>query len=205
MGHSPVGFLVVRSVEFSRPDEAESLRSRYHGVDRVPPYPSDDEGEQDALDQYVFGNYKDGATNLIPSYAAALRLQRLFLSSKHRYEILFCCKGPEAVKNLEQGNVDIEHLGYDVAAVRGDYWSIVDDFSRNEWASEFRRKLNPFGLFPQRTDAEEYLREYRDRREPDSDSPFDVLYVVRVLVQREPKDDDTVTHLRAPLSKSKRK
>jgi hypothetical protein len=186
---APSGFLVVRSVEPFRLAGKGSLRLRYRGVDRVPPYPSDDEDEQEAVEQYVFGNYKDDATNLIPSFDAAVRLQRSLSSSKHRYEILFCCEDPKAVQGIEERGVHVEHLGYDVAAIRGDYWSIVADFSANDWAARFRSCLNALGLFTRKEDAEAYLREYRDKGEPDSESPFDVVYVTRVyLDERQPAD-----------------
>ena len=155
--------------------------------DRVPPYPTDDENEQDALEQYVFGDYKNDATNLISSFDSAVRLYLLLSLSKHRYEILCCCKDPEVVRSVERDSVEIEHLGYDVAAVRRDYWSIVADLPQKSWTSRFRNRLNGFGLFARRADAETYLREYRDRGEPDSDSPFDVVYVARVLPRPESK------------------
>jgi hypothetical protein len=184
----PIGFLVVRSVELASRHADRSLRSAYHGVDRVPPWPADDESERDAIEQYVFGDYKDDATNLIPSFDAAAKLQRLLSSSERSYDILFCCEDPQGVRNITQRGVDIEHLGYDVAGISGDYWSIVADLSRNDWASRFRKSLNEFGLFSRKADAEAYLREYRDRREPDSDSPFDVVYVVRVLPGEKRRD-----------------
>jgi len=181
----PTGFLVVRSVEAAGGREVKSPRSRYHGVDRVPPWPTDDEGEQDAVDQYVFGQYKDDATNLIASFAAAVRLQRLFSSSRYNYEILFCCAEPEDVRTITERVVEIEHLGYDVAGIGGDYSSIVADFSPSNWASHFRKRLNAFGLFSRRGDAEAYLRQYRDQREPDSEFPLDIVYVVRLRVDGE--------------------
>lgn len=182
----PTGFLVVRSVEPACGREDGSLRSRYHGVDRVPPWPTDDESEQDAVEQYVFGDYKDDSTNLIPSLEAAARLQRSLSTSKYNYEILFCCEDSQNVRTITERGVDIEHLGYDVAGLCGDYWSIVADFSQSDWATRFREGLNEFGLFSRRTDAEAYLREYCDQLEPDSDSPFDVIYVVRLRSRREP-------------------
>jgi len=172
------GFLVVRA-----PDTG----MRYRGVDRVPPYPTDDESERAALEEYVLGDHKDDTTNLIPSIDDAVRLQRSLSSRAGKYEVLFCCENPDIVRTMEWGGVDIEQLGYDVAAIRADYWSIVSDLSKNEWASKFRSRLNEFGLFAGRADAEAYLREYRERREPDSDSPFDVVYVFRV-------DDQKIVH-----------
>src|SRR5262245_46539959 len=163
---APIGFLVVRSVVSNHLDKDATLRSRYRGIDRVPPWPADDESEQDAVEQYVFSDYKDDTTNLIPTLEAAVQLQRSLSSGTHHYEILFCCDDPQDVSRVAQRGVDVEHLGYDVAGVSGDYWSIVADLSGSAWAIRFRERLNEFGLFSQRADAEEYLKEYRDRREP---------------------------------------
>lgn len=184
---APAGFLVVRSVDPDRAGDKGFRHSRYSGVDRVPPYPADDENEQHSVEDYVFGDYKDEATNLIPSFDSALRLHCALSSGGHKYEIVFCCEDSDsdAVHRIERNGLKIEHLGYDVANLRGDYWSIVGDFSRSAWASHFRGGINEFGLFRRRADAEAYLKEYRDRGEPDSDSSFDVVYVVRVLGRRE--------------------
>lgn len=182
----PTGFLVVRSADPDRPRDNAGIPSRYSGVDRVPPYPTDDPDEQEPIEQYVFGEYKDKATNLIPSFDSTVRLLRSLSSRKHKYEILFCSENGDVVPNIEQVGLKVERLGYDVAAVRSDYWSIVGDFSRSEWASRFRNCLNESGLFRQRADAEAYLTEYRDRGEPDGDSPFDVVFVARVSPLRNP-------------------
>lgn len=135
----------------------------------------------------MFGDYKNEATNLIPSFDSALRLHYALSSGRHNYEIIFCCEDSDsdAVQRIERNGLKIEHLGYDVASLRGDYWSIVGDFARSAWASRFRQSLNEFGLFRRRVDAEAYLKEYREQGEPDSDSPFDVVYVVRILDRRE--------------------
>lgn len=176
---TPTGFLVVRSEHFDRTHR----NPLYNGVDRVPPYPSEDESEQkalEALDEYVFGNYKDTETNLIPSLDAAVRLQSALSSAAHRYDILFCCEDSKDAQSIDVNGANIEHLGFDVASIRGDYYSIVGDFSPSEWASRFRPCLNGFGLFKRKEDAEEYLQEYCNRKEPDSDSSFDIVYVARV-------------------------
>lgn len=177
------GFLVVRTVQPERPGVSSSLRSRYLGIDRVPPYPADDENESEAMDQYVFGGCKDDTTNLIPSLDVAVRLQHALSASKYTYEILFCCEDREASSRIERDVVALEHLGYDVATVRGDYWSIVAEIPPTEWALRFRSCLNEFGLFDHRSDADAYRAEYRRRSEPDSDAPLDVVYVARVQVQ----------------------
>lgn len=176
------GFLIVRSVDASLAEDNRSSRSRYSGVDRVPPYPSDDDCEKDAIEDYVFGDYKNQTTNLISSLDRALQLYRSLSGSKYKYEILFCSEGPDAVNRMEEEHLKIEHLGFDVASLRTDYWSIVADFSRNEWALHFLNALNEFGLFRGRSDAEAYLREYRKHDEPDSNSLFIVVYVCRISV-----------------------
>jgi hypothetical protein len=174
----PTGFLVVRS----QPDSSGNPL-RYCGVDRVPPYSphetADGPHEQAVLEQYVFGEYKDEATNVILSFERALQLFRSFSSSRHKYEIVFCSESEQILPNLGP-DLRVEPLGYDVAAVRGDYWSIVDDFSPSEWASLYRRQLNEFGLFRGKQEARAYLMEYRERGEPDGDFAFDVVHVARI-------------------------
>ncbi len=94
--------------------------------------------------------------------------------------MILCCSGPEseALRDLSAGAV--APLGFDVAVLQGDYWSIVGDFSRSAWARRFRERLNPYGLFANANDAGRYLYEYKHRNEPDSDMALEVVYLARV-------------------------
>lgn len=176
----PTGYLIVRARDTGERGGEGELMSSYRGVDRVPALPADDKCEQEALDQYVFGGFKEEEGNLIACFEDALRLHALFSAGKHRYEILYCCEGLNAIQGIAGGGVDIECLGYDVAAISGDYWSIVGDMADGAWAEVYRRVLNEYGLFACRNEAEAYLWEYRRRQEADHDVALDVVYVARV-------------------------
>lgn len=157
------------------------LNPRYSGVNRIPMYPSKYAEEATALDDYVFGNMKSASTNLIPDLTTAADLLERLSPSPRKYEILLCCPGPDekACQTLKPD--EVVPLGYDVALVKGDGWSIVADFAFGEWAKAFLTRLNEHGLFRNRSDAEDYLRAYRDQQEPDADMPFEVVFVARVL------------------------
>lgn len=176
MNHWSAGYLVVLPPRGG----AGALDGGYEGVDRVPAYPGDTAEETQVLDSYVFGDYKDSRTNLIPSLEAAEDLSARLSRTGREYEVLVCCEGPESelVRSVEPARV--EHLGFDVAAVQADYWSIVDDFSTSPWTEQLRSGLNEHGLFQTERDAARYLREYKRRNEPDSDSPLEVVYVARI-------------------------
>ena len=184
MSDHPSGFLVVEV-----PHDLERFRHRptpYEGVDRVPAFPGRTAEETNALDAYVLGDVKDQTTNLIPSLEVAEALAaRLAGLGERRYEVILCCAGPHAepIESINQQRV--ERLGFDVAAIEADYWSIVDDFSRSAWARKFRSLLNENGLFDRERDAVAYLREYKHRREVDGDSPLRVVFVARVCPSTE--------------------
>jgi hypothetical protein len=170
------GFLVVFS---SAPDV--SPRRRYAGVNRVPPYPAASDTEAEAMEEYVLGDVKDVNTNLIPSLQEAVRLCHRLSRGGRRFEIIYCgyvgSESPPADLRMRSAH----HLGYDVAVVQGDYWSIVRDLPPTAWVQEFRLRLNENGLFGIRNDAETYLREYRAHREADHEMPLDVVSVSRVV------------------------
>ena len=176
MNSLAAGFLVVVV-----PDpKTESRSHKYEGVNRVPGYPGDSAEETNVLDFYVFGPCKDPDTNLIPSLEVARNLQIRLSRTSRKYEILLCCEGPNSEWFAKISPDYVEHLGFDVAAIQADYWSIVDDFSASLWAVRFRKKLNEHGLFGEEREAEQYLREYKHRNEPDSDSPLEVVYAARL-------------------------
>jgi hypothetical protein len=132
------------------------------------------------MDEYVLGDIKDAETNLIPSRREALRLQKTLKESGERFDVIYCRNTSDSLRGTDLQMQNSEWLGYDVAAIRGDYWSIVDDFSPEEWATSFRRGLNDHGLFSEKSDAEQYLREYRARDDADADAPFEVVEVARI-------------------------
>jgi hypothetical protein len=61
----------------------------YKGIDRLPPYPTDEETEAEALDAYVFGDFKN-EDGLIPTLEAARILLKQFSGSLRKFEIIFC-------------------------------------------------------------------------------------------------------------------
>lgn len=183
---TPNGFLVVLEIKEYLDWTGLPPNPLYKGVDRLPaaPIPGDPPlfaEEAEALDAYVFGDFKDFDTNLIPTYQKAVELLQMFERSPRQYEIIYCCGDEKDLEELSQQEFRIEALGYDVASVTGDCWSIVDDMPDSPWAEPFRTRLNAHGLFPNKEDAEQYLQEYQDRREPDWDAELRVVFVARVL------------------------
>lgn len=175
------GFLVVLSRSQYTEVPVSTTNPRYSGIDRVPPYPSEYDEENSVLESYVFGEYKDEKSNLIPTFMRALELHHaLSRVSKRSFEIILVCSGPDSELIASHIEVVDQQLGFDIASVQSDYWSIVDDFSKSKWAFRYKSTLNEFGLFSERGDAEEYLNEYRSRQEPDKDSPFEIFYVVQI-------------------------
>lgn len=155
-------------------------KRRYCGVDRVPVYEVGHE-RRTAMERFVFGNMRDKNTNLITSFSDAIELRNALVESGEEYEVLFCCENKdEAMAGKEPGEARLG-LGFDIAVLRGDYWSIVGDMAPGLWAERFRCLLNEHGLFDQREDAERYLVEYRMHGEADSEYPFQVLFVARVI------------------------
>lgn len=169
------GFLVALEPKLSR-----NTGKLYAGVGRVPPYPSQHAAEVTAMDDYVFGDVKDIDTNVIPSLEAAIVLCAKLSSGGRRFEILYCRDGQQPIPVSGSEMRRVEHLGYDVATVRSEGWSIVDDISVRDWAASFRQVLNANGLFPKKVDAEAYLRAYRLNGDPDANFQFDIVEVMRV-------------------------
>ena len=185
MSHaSTSGFLIVLvdSTEYC------DRNSRYTGVDRLPPYAPPPYSthfpeETTAIEDYVFGAYKDADPSLIIDYSKAIELWQRFKVSRRPYEILLCCSGPDdqSITEVKQRGASIAPLGYDVANIRGDCWSIVGDYSVGEWAKLHVEGLNNNGLFNTRGDAEQYLKGYVDHQEADWDTPFEVVFVARIV------------------------
>jgi hypothetical protein len=177
---TPTGFLIVRSVSTGEYGGGRQP-SPYAGVDRVPTYPPDDATESPAVDRYVFDErFKSEEWNLIPTVDRALELLRLFPDRPGHYEVLFACHAPGDCSELERRDFRLEHLGYDVALITGDCWSIAADMPPDEWTRPHREATNAVRLFRERADAEAYLHEYVARDEADADVEFHVVYVVRV-------------------------
>lgn len=167
------GYLVVNAKQGTPSNPA------YRGINRVPPYRIGDGGKvAPAMDFYVFGDCKD-ESNLIPSFEVADGLSHSLSASGQPHEVLVCGDSPSAHIFLEVVGPPIQHLGYDVAGIDGDYWSIVSDFPSAPWAEAFRDKLNENGLFDSAADAGRYLNEYRERGEPDATNTLEVIYLGR--------------------------
>ncbi len=153
------GFLVVlRSPE-------EVLRSRnphYRGIDRLPPYPPANDDDQEALDEYVFGHYKNDE-GLIPELAQAKELLSKFARSRQEFEIIYVADH-EPGMNLQSG----QFLGFDVAG-QSPFWSIVGDLPPDPTSRVFADTLNKHGLFDSKEDARRYLETYRSRWQEDPD------------------------------------
>lgn len=187
------GFLVVLQVPEWPEYVAPGLPDNYRGVCRTPPAPHPGETpeypeEAEAFEADMLEDYNDDETGLIPSYERAVELYRLFSRSPRAYEIVYCCEGPEGLADLPADRVEAEVLGYDVAVMPGDLWSIVLDVPSSDWTAPFRARLNQYWLFDNREDAEKYLQRYREEEEHDWDLPFQVVLVSRVV----PKGTGTI-------------
>lgn len=126
------GFLIV-PVEKEGPLEPDP-NQLYQGVGRLPAQPSDFEEESEALEEYVFGDYVDDDATVIPTLQKARELLFLFANSPRDFEILYC-EADVFADDLED-EAEYRLLGFDVAGITGDCWSIVDDFPPEQ---QFRR------------------------------------------------------------------
>ena len=181
------GFLVV----LMTPETLELMSNkRYRGVNRIPCYrlanqdPINEEIE--GMERYVFGGVRDEGSGLIPSQVVALHLLAQLQNSPRKFELLWCRVVPVA-QDAQTTAPDLlgQRLGFDLAGLGGDFWSIVADFpfTDNRFAS-FAGKLNENGLFDAAADARAYLNEYQRLQLPDFDIPFEVLEVQRVESQK---------------------
>jgi hypothetical protein len=168
------GYLVVlKKGEYRSPRNPD-----YHGSDDVPAYPSKLREEEQAMDRYVFGDFKHSDVNLIPTQQRAEELLALFAGSPREFEILRCVLvSPDAPTPTPRHFP----LGYDVAVINGDGWSIVKDFPDDPRISRFANKLNRNGLFDNAQDAFSFREQYIAHRLADYDMEFEVVYCERVL------------------------
>ncbi len=173
---SASGFAVVLSSN----EGPSTYNPRYRGIGRMPSYPTEYIEEAPVLDDYVFADYKSLETNLIPTYARAVELWERLRISRREFDLLAWCSGPNDAF-LTHFSAQKRILGYEVAGISGDYWSIVDDIPSTTWTERYRQQLNSNGLFDDRSVAEAYLSDYRQRQEADWDSAFEVGLVVQVL------------------------
>jgi len=176
---APLGYVVA----LVRPENRNIKNPQYCGIDRLPEYPSRVEQESQALDQYVFGDYKDLNSNLIPTFVKALKLWTDFSVSTRDFEILLCSTGAieSEISGISQ-HAKLEPMGFDIAGVTGDYWSIVNDIPGCEWSRKYAKEINEFGLFNTYDIANSFLGDYIRHGEPDNDSDFSIVFVSRVRV-----------------------
>jgi hypothetical protein len=170
------GFLVV----LTRPDGVTQKKPNYMGVNRIPAYPSKHPEEGQGMDDYVFGGFKDYDTNLIPTFERARELMGRLSHSPRAFEIIMCSADAvpeEQGRSLVGPTHRVVPLGYDVANLHADYWSIVEDFALGPWSREYLPRLNDSGLFVDHQSAVDYLTGYREHDEVDADSPFDIVFV----------------------------
>ncbi len=165
-----------------------ALNPNYAGVDRLTPYAPHPYAthfpeETEVLEDYVFGDHKRrDDSSLIVEYSKALELWRRFAVSRRAYEILLCSSGPAdgEIENIDPRSATIISLGYDVAGISGDCWSIVQDLPDSQWAQPYVQRLNGHGLFTTRQDAEAYLQDYITKQEADWDLPFEIVFVMKI-------------------------
>ena len=149
------GFLVV----LRHPEDSSSSRNpQYKGIDRLPPYSPHEQFKQEALEDYVFGKYKDEA-GLINDLSLAQELLARIKNPTQEFEVIYVRQYKEACEiNWEPG---FRFLGYDVAG-HSPFWSIVGDLPP-EAESTFSERLNEFGLFDSSKEASTYLETYRSK------------------------------------------
>ena len=165
------GYLVV----LVEPDYKSKLNNSYEGIDRLPPYPSLFEQEQEAMELYVFGDYKN-EYNVITSLDKAMDLKQQFSESPRKFEILFS-RNHTFGQPLSSNHV---FIGYDVAGI-GDFWSIVGDYPPHPQIKKYLTSFNRFGLFKEPSVAIEFLHEYKNLKLADYDINFHVFEMFKVV------------------------
>jgi hypothetical protein len=162
----------------------------YAGVDRMPFAELAPATPDPALDEYLFGQIRAPESNLIPTIASAFRVHEQLSSETPRFEVLFCASDPQFSRYPDNEIPIAEMLGWDVACVRGDYSSIVGYFTSENWGTRYGGRRNGRGLFEHREDAENYLAEYKTRREHDWEMEFEIIFVARVRTPRGASDSE---------------
>jgi hypothetical protein len=175
------GYLVVLALPETTGALEKRRSVRYAGVDRIPAYPTKYSEEVVALDDYVFGGVKSDTDNVIPSFALAYSLWTKFTSSPRKFDVIFCCGSPEHLA-ADICSDKLMPLGYDVATIRGDAWSIIHDCPSGDWTNSYVDRLNKFALFDNAHDAMQYLNDYKLRGEADSDMNLEAIFVFRVML-----------------------
>jgi hypothetical protein len=180
--NSTEGYLVVLRL----PENLDLLSNkRCLGVCRVPSYRLAGQDpikeEMAAMDRYVFGGILDEESGLIPSYDIASDLLAQFSKSPREFEIIWCKTVEPEGNQHRQGVLSSgpgERLGFDVATLGGEFWSIVADFPVTDTRFQILlERLNENGLFASAGDAREYLRQYQRLQLFDYDFPFEILEV----------------------------
>jgi len=178
------GYLVIQITPNDRAFGKPPSVSGYRGVHWLPPFSVDEFVPGTAADDYVFGDYVDETSGLIPDFSKAYDLlKRLQRERPRPYEILYCRTGHDMGKGDLPAYPPMKFYGYDVAGITGDKWSVLYVFPSGAWAATYRTKLNDFGLFPQKKTAERFLEEYVTRGEPDPEG-LEVVEVFGVLLEK---------------------
>lgn len=170
------GYLVVLKKEIFL-ESNHSENSNYAGVYRIPSCSMKPSKEKEILDDYLLGDVMDEETGLIIFLTKAADMLYRLNRVKNNYELIYCCEGPDSKRNE---GCKLEELGYDIAGLNGDCWSIVFDFCQSNWAEPYKPHLNRNGLFDSKHESCAYLMAYIDHREADYDSSFDIINVYRV-------------------------
>lgn len=168
------GFLVVVR---SPKDALQSSNPCYRGLDRMPPYPTENDAVEEALDEYVFGEYKN-EEGVIPSLDLAKELLKRFNSLSQKFELIYTLSCDEARPALQPQ--EFTSLGFDVAC-HAPFWSPVGDLPIGVEIKSFRDRLNEHGLFAFFEDAKEYLAAYRSQWLEDSETVLTIweVYLVK--------------------------
>ncbi len=154
------GYLVVErnlSPKFPR-------NSAYRGLDRMPPY-YDGTPKDSAMDDYVFGDYKNEA-GLISTYDRAGELRRRLADEGSDCEVIYAITIGDA---RESTAVTTRLLGYDVVA-ESPFYSIVADWCPDDLLAS--RELNVNGLFDDGKQAKDWVIEYRRQYPEDAAIPY---------------------------------
>lgn len=176
---APDGYLIVLTM----PESSNDWNQAYQGIDRVPAYRFHDQEpiqeEIEAMNEYILGDVRN-EIGLIESFETAKKLYGQLGKTPLKFAIIWCCDWQQAMQAIEAKKLapmGAVLMGFDVATLGGDYWSIVGDFPNDERFAEAFCRLNKYGLFSEFDDAEKYLHEYRSLKVPNHDSLFRIVEV----------------------------